>query len=177
MLKLIFLAESWHIVMTLALIDVRYHVCSEINNLFKVFWCHIKQVTQTGGHTLEIPNMGNGRCEFNVPHALTAHFRAGHFHATAFAYDSLVARALILAASALPISGWTKNLFTKQTIFFRLKSTIVDRLRLRHCAVAPGTNVLRCGERNMKLIKKINVEHFSYFRLFKFLESQNSAPV
>ena len=65
--------QARHICVTTFFVNVDDHVGSEVNDLFQVLRCHIQQVTQTRGNTLEVPDVSYGGSQFNVTHALTAH--------------------------------------------------------------------------------------------------------
>src|SRR5207245_2633499 len=61
--------------------------------------------------------------------------------------------ALVLAAQALPILGWTENTRAEQPVALRLKRTVVDGLRLGHFAMGPTPDFFRRCQRNADRIK------------------------
>ena len=89
--------ETGHILVASFFIDVDDHVRREVDNLLEIFRSHVEQVAETARNTLEVPDVGDWRCEFDVAHALTTHRRLGHLNATAFTDDALVAHTLVLA--------------------------------------------------------------------------------
>ena len=90
--------------------------------------------------------MGNRAGQLNMPHALTTDLGQGHFHAAFFADNSAVLEPLVLAAQALMVLVWPKNLGTKKTVAFRFERSIVDRLRLFDLAIRPATDHVRRGK-------------------------------
>ena len=78
--------------------------------------------------------MGNRCRQLDVTHALTTHLGPRDFNTTALADDALKAHALVLAAVALPVTGWTEDLLAEQAILLRLEGAVVDRLGLLHLA-------------------------------------------
>lgn len=92
--------------------------------------------------------MGNGRCELDMAHALTANARQRNFNAALFADDALVLHALVLAAQAFVVLDRSENARAEETIAFRLERTIVDGFRLLDLAVGPRQDFFRRSDRN-----------------------------
>lgn len=67
----------------------------------------------------------------------------GHFHAALVADDATEAHLFVFTAIALPILSGTKDRLAKEAIFLRAQTPVVDRFRLGHFAVGPGTNLFR----------------------------------
>ena len=89
--------------------------------------------------------MRYGRGEFDMPHALAAHFCARDFHAALFADNTLVTDTLIFAAMTFPVLRGSENLFAEQAVAFGLLRAVVDRFGLRHLAVRPFSDFFgRC---------------------------------
>ena len=75
------------------------------------------------------------RCrKLDVTHALSTHLCTRDLNTTTLADDALKAHALVLAAVALPVTGWTEDLLAEQAILLRLEGAVVDRLGLLHLA-------------------------------------------
>ena len=102
------------------LIHVGDHVRGEVDDLLKVLRRDVEQVPEARWHALEVPDVGDGRRQLDVPHALTAHVGAGHLDAAALADNSLEAHALVLAAVALPVPGRTEDLLAEEAVALRL---------------------------------------------------------
>src|SRR5690606_15242231 len=92
------------VAVTSILIDRDDHVGGEVDDLLQVLRRHVEQVAQTRRHTLEVPDVRNGRSELDVAHALTTHGALGDLYTAALADDALEADALILAAGAFPVT-------------------------------------------------------------------------
>jgi hypothetical protein len=78
-----------------------------------------------------------------MSHTLAAHLAAGNFYSALIADYTFIADSFIFTAIALPVFGRAEDTFAEKTITFRLKSTVVNGLRLGHFPVRPGANLLR----------------------------------
>ena len=87
--------------------------------------------------------MCNRRSQFNVTHALTAHFGQRDFNAALLADYTAMLEALVLAAQALIVLDRAKNLGAEQAITLWLERTVVNSLRLFDFTIRPGTNFFR----------------------------------
>ena len=88
----------------------------------------------------------HNRCsQFDVAHALAANFGTGDFNATTLTNNSLKANTLVFTAVALPVTGWSENLFTEKTIFFGSQCAVVNCLWLFYFAFGPQANLIRSG--------------------------------
>ena len=103
---------------------------------------HIQQQAHAAGDAFKVPNMGDGGCQFNVPHAFPAYFCPGDFYATAITDNALVTNALVLAAVAFPVFLGTENFLAKQAFPLRLEGSIVDGLRFLNFTSGPGPDLL-----------------------------------
>src|SRR5699024_4146058 len=139
------LFRSGQIPVTGVLVDRGDHVGREVDDLLEVLRGHVQQVSQTGGNTLEVPDVGHGSGQFDVAHALTAHLGPGDLDAAAFADDALEADALVLAARALPVAGGSEDLLAEESVLLRLQGPVVDGLRLFLLTVRPAADVLSGG--------------------------------
>src|SRR5262249_17569673 len=68
--------------------------------------------------------------------------------------DPAVLHALVLAAVALVVLHWAKDLRAEEAVPLRLERPVVDRLRLLHLAVRPLPDLLRGGERDANRRKR-----------------------
>src|SRR5699024_8618702 len=127
--------QAGQIPVTGVLVDRGDHVGREVDDLLEVLRGQVQQVSQTGGNTLEVPDVGHGSGQFDVAHALTAHLGPGDLDAAAFADDALEADALVLAARALPVAGGSEDLLAEESVLLRLQGPVVDGLRLFHLTV------------------------------------------
>ena len=75
------------------------------------------------------------RGELNVAHSFAANFLSRDFNSAAFADNAFETNSLVLAASAFPVFGRTKNFLTKKPVFFRLEGPVVDGLRFFYFTV------------------------------------------
>ena len=156
------------ILMTLFLIHAGDHVGGEVDDLLQILRRDVKQVAQSGRHTLEEPDVGHRGGELDMAHALTAHTALGHFHAAALAYDALEAHALVLAAGALPVAGRSEDLLAEQTVLLRLQGTVVDGLGLLDLAIAPVTDVVGGGQADPQFVKCVDVQHSIVLSIVSF---------
>ena len=97
--------------------------------------------------------MRRRRCQFDMAHALAAHFGQRHFNAAFFADNAAVLQALVFTAKAFVIFERTENLGAEQAIAFRLERTIVDGFRLFDFAVRPLTDFLGRRETNLDRVE------------------------
>jgi hypothetical protein len=112
------------------LVDAGDHVGSEVDDLFEVLRCQVKEVAQTGGNTLEVPDVRDRSGQLDVAHPLAADLGTGDLDAAALTDDALEAHALVLAAVAFPVAGRTEDLFAEKTVLLRLQGAVVDGFRL-----------------------------------------------
>ena len=91
--------------------------------------------------------------QFDMTHALTAHFRKCDFNTTLFTNHTTVLKALIFTAQALIIFDRAKDTRTEQTITLRLKRPVVDGLWLFDLAKGPRANQVRRCKPNADLIE------------------------
>ena len=116
---------------------VENDVGSKIDDLFQLFGSHVEQEPDLGRHAFEIPDVRNGRRQFDVAHSLSADFGTGDFHAAFLADVALVFDSFIFSAMAFPVLHRPEDLFAEQTVAFGLLGAVVDRLRLGDLAVRP----------------------------------------
>src|SRR5205807_10476833 len=114
----------------------------EVEDLLELARCDVEQVADAARDALEEPDVRDGRCEVDVPHALATHLLARHLDAAALADDALVADALVLAAVALPVARRPEDALAEEPVALRLERAVVDRLRLRYLAGGPVADLL-----------------------------------
>ena len=89
--------------------------------------------------------MGNRAGQFDVRHALTAHFGERDFNATLFTDHATMLQALVFATQTLIVFNRAKDLGAEQTITLWLERTVVDGFRLLDLTKRPRANLLgRC---------------------------------
>ena len=104
-----------------------------------------------GRQGAEIPYMGYGHNEFDMTHALAAHFLLGDLNSASFAYDAFITDTLVLTAMALEILGRTEDALAEQTIALRFIGTIVDSFRFEHLSGRALHNLIGGSETNRDL--------------------------
>jgi hypothetical protein len=142
------------------LVDRDHHVRGEVDDLLEVLRRHVEQVPEARRDALEVPDVGDGRGELDVAHALTADRGLGDLDAAALADDALEADALVLAAGALPVAGRAEDLLAEQTVLLGLERAVVDGLGLLDLAERPTTDVVSGGQADAKLIESGGLEHW-----------------
>src|SRR3972149_4577923 len=105
-----------------------------------------------------------------MPHSFSSDFRLGHLHATAITDNAAEADSLVFSAVALPVLDRTEGPFAEEPVSFRLKSAVVNSLRLGHFSVRPGANSLRRSQLNSNSLKITRLscgsgEYFYHFRI------------
>ena len=99
--------------------------------------------------------MGNRAGQFDMAHALAAHFAQGYLNTAFFTYDAFVFHTLILAAQAFIVLDRTEDTGAEQTVALRLECTVVDRFRLFDLAVRPCPDLIRGGDGNTDVIEGV----------------------
>jgi hypothetical protein len=123
-------------------------VVLEIEDALDILERHVEQRADARRQRLQEPDVGDGRGQLDMAHALAANARQRDFHAALFADDALVLHALVLAAQALVVLDRSKNARAEETVTLGLERAVVDGLRLLDLAERPGQNLFRAGERN-----------------------------
>jgi hypothetical protein len=78
-----------------------------------------------------------------MSHAFAAHFGLCDFNAAFVANHAAMLHAFVFAAQTFPVRDRAKDARAEQAIAFGLESTIVDRFRLGHMTMRPGTDFFR----------------------------------
>ena len=131
----------------------------EVNDALEILRGQVQQVAQAGRNSLEVPDVGYRSGQLNVAHALTANLRLGHLNATALTDDALVADALVLTTSALPVTGGAEDALAEEAVLLRLQGAVVNGLRLFDLALGPATNIVCGGQTDAELVEEIYVKH------------------
>ena len=74
--------------------------------------------------------------------AFAADLRLCYLDAAFVANNAAVLYSLVLAAETFPIRDGPEDACTKETVAFGLERPVIYRLRFRHLAVRPGTDLL-----------------------------------
>ena len=141
------------VAVTSILVDRDHHVGGEVDDLLEVLRRHVQQVAEARRDALEVPDVGDGRGELDVAHALAADGGLGDLHAAALADDALEADALVLAARALPVAGGSEDLLSEEAVLLGLERAVVDGLGLLDLTEGPTTDVVGGGQADAKLIE------------------------
>ena len=125
----------------------------EVEDALKILERHVEQQADARGQRLQKPDVGDGRGERDVAHAVTPHAREGDLDAALLANDALVFHPLIFAAQALIVLDRTEDARAEQSVALWLERAVVDRLGLFDLAVRPGKDLLRACDRNLNLVE------------------------
>ena len=132
---------------------IGHDICFKVQNTFDVPQGHVQHHAQARWQGFQEPDVGGRRSQFDVAHALAAHFGQRDFDAAFFADHAAVFQAFVLAAQALVVLDRAKDLGAEQAIAFRLEGTVVDGFRLFDFAVGPRTDFLRRSETDLDCIE------------------------
>src|SRR4029079_15152126 len=153
--------EGLEVLVTALLVDPRDDVRGEVDDLLEALRRDVEQVAEAARHTLEVPDVRDGRSQLDVAHALAPHLGTRHLDAAALADDPLEADALVLAAVALPVLRRTEDLLAEEPVLLRLERAVVDRLRLLHLAVRPRQDVVRGRQVDSEPVALVHIEHMN----------------
>ena len=134
---------------------IGYHKSFKVQNAFDVTQSHVQNHAQTRWQWFQEPDVRYRWSQFDVPHALTTHFRQCHFHATFFAGHAFEFQTLVFTAQTFIVFDWAKNFGTEQTIAFRFERTVVDGFRFFNFAIRPRAYGFRWCDTNFDGIKFI----------------------
>src|SRR5690606_30443355 len=121
---------------------IRHNIGSEVQDLLQGPGRHVQQQPHAGRDALEEPDMGHGRGQLDVAHALPAHLGAGDLHAAPVADDAAIADPLVLTAVALPVLRRAEDLLAEEPLTLGLQRAVVDGLRLLDLAAGPCPDLL-----------------------------------
>ena len=134
---------------------VGHHVGFKVEHALDVTQRHVQHQAQTAGQGLQEPDVGAGRGQVDVTHALATHLGLGDFNAALLADDTAVLEALVLAAQAFVVLDGAKDLGAKKTVALGLEGTVVDGFRLFDFAKRPGTDFLGRSHANFDGIEML----------------------
>src|SRR5262249_42284341 len=117
-------------------------VILEIDDALQVAGLDLQQIAEPARNRLEEPDVNHWRRQVDVPHALAANAAVRHLDAAAVADHSLVLRALVLAAEALPVALRAEDALAEQAILLGAVRAVVDRLGLLYFAERPCADVV-----------------------------------
>ena len=103
----------------LVLVDVGDDVLGKVEDALQVPGREIQEQAQAAGDALGEPDVGDGRGQFYVSHALTPHLGASYLHSAPVADDALVADLLVLPAEALPVLGGAEDALAEEAVLLR----------------------------------------------------------
>ena len=125
-----------------------------VEDLLQILERDVEQVADARRQRLQEPDVRDRRGQVDVAEALAAHLGLDDLDAALLADDPAVLHALVLAAVALVVLHWAKDLRAEEAVAFRLEGPVVDRLRLLHLAVRPLADLLRRGQRDADRARK-----------------------
>ena len=108
---------------------------------------HTQEVCHLVGQRTEVPYVGYGHLELDVPHALTAYLLLRDLDTAAVTDDATIADALVLTAVALEVPDGTEDTLTEEAVTLGLVGTVVDGLRLEHLTAGVLQDLLWGGQR------------------------------
>src|SRR5690606_33351369 len=106
---------------------------------------------------LQEPDVGDGRRELDMAHALAPDARERHLDAALLADDALVLHALVLAAQALVVLHGAEDARAEQAVTLGLERAVVDRLRLLDLAERPRADALGAGDADLDLVERLGL--------------------
>ena len=136
---------------------IAHDECFEVENALDVAQRHVEQQPHARGQGLQVPDVGDGTRQLDMPHALPANLRQGDLDPALLADDATVLQALVLAAQALVVLDRPENLRAEQTVPLRLERTVVDGLRLLHFTIGPGPDLVRRCESDPNRIEPFHL--------------------
>ncbi len=123
-------------------------VAFEVEHALHVLQRHVEHQRDARGQRLQEPDVGDGRREFDVAHALAPDAGERHFNAALLAGHAAVLDALVLAAKALVILDRPEDAGAEQAITLRLERAVVDRFRLLDLARRPLADLFGARDRD-----------------------------
>ena len=155
--------EAREVAVTSLLIHVSDHVRGEIDDLLQILRRDVQQIPEARGDALEVPDVGDGGGQFNVPHPLAAHIGTGHLDAAALTNDALETHPLVLAAVTFPVPGGAEDLLAEEAVTLWFQSAVVDGLGLLDLTVAPLADLVGARQPDAELVVDVHVQHWFSF--------------
>ena len=116
---------------------VGYHERFKIQHALNVAQGHIQHHAQAGRQRFQKPDVGNGRGQFDVAHALATHFGERDFHAAFFTGYTFEFQTFVFAAQALVVFHRAEDFGAEQTIALGFEGAVVDGFGFFHFTVGP----------------------------------------
>ena len=129
------------------------HVVFKVEDAFQIAQRHVEHQADARGQRLEEPDVGHGRGQLDMAHALAPDLLQRHFDAAFLADEAAILHALVLAAQALVVLDRPEDARAEQPVTFRLERAVVDRFGLLHLAERPGEDFLGRGQRDLDLVE------------------------
>ena len=123
-------------------------VVFEVEHALHVLQRHVEHQRDAGRQRLQEPDVGDGRRELDVAHALAPDAGERDFDAALLAGDAAVLDALVLAAQALVVLDRPEDARAEQAVTLGLERAVVDRLRLLDLAGRPLLDLFRARDRD-----------------------------
>ena len=121
------------------------HIGFEVQHALDVAQRHVQHQAQARRQRLQEPDVGAGRGQVDVAHALAAHLGLRDFDAALLADHAAVLQALVLAAQALVVLDRAEDLGAEQAVALGLEGAVVDGFRLLDFAERPRADLLGRG--------------------------------
>src|ERR1700758_2987888 len=128
----------------------------EVEDPLEILQRHVEQQADARRQRLQEPDVGDGRRELDMAHALAPDARPRDLDRALLADAALVLHALVLAAQALVILDRPEDARAEQAVALGLEGTVVDGLRLLDLAVGPGQNLLWRRDRDPDLVEDLS---------------------
>ena len=142
----IFLGYQVEAMRTVCLSGIRVYISLEgtrldddifliVDHRVEFFGGQSEQIANLVGQRAEIPDMCHRHHQLDMSGALTAHLLLRHLHAAPVAHDAFVAYSLVLAATALEVSGGTEDAFAEKAVALGFVGTVIDGLGFGHLTI------------------------------------------
>ncbi len=133
---------------------IDHDVGLEVEDLLELLERHVEERADARGQALQEPDVGDGRGQIDVAHALAADLRLDDLDAALLAHHAAMAHALVLAAVALVVLRRPEDLGAEEPVPLRLERPVVDRLGLLHLAMRPRPDLVRRRERDANRVER-----------------------
>ncbi len=120
------------------------HVGLVIDDSLEVHVGDVEELGYLAG--LEVPDVGDGHGQLDVPHPLAPHAGVCHLDAAPVALHTAVTDPLVLAATAFPVLDRAEDPLAEQAVGLGLEGPVIDGLGLGHLAVGPAPDLLGRGQ-------------------------------
>ena len=159
---------------------LEHDVVLEVQDALEILQRHVEQQADARRQRLQEPDVGDGRGQLDMAHALAPDARQRDFDRALLADDALVLHPLVLAAQALVVLDRPEDARAEQAVALGLEGTVVDGLRLLDLAVGPGQNLLGRCDRDPDLVEDLSrrrrIEKIHNFLVHRLLLACRSSP-